>query len=83
MYASLLLPVFTSIQPCAFDSAMRHTIRQRAWVFSAASPASAPPHAGASARANASNGSTMGTVRASMPRLRASASASSTEWELE
>ena len=31
--ASLLLPVFTSIQPYAFDSAMRHTMRQRACVF--------------------------------------------------
>ena len=81
--ASLLLPVFTSIQPCAFDNAMRHTMRQRAWVFSAASPASSPPHARASTRSNASYGSQMDTTLVSMPRWSASSRASSKEWSLE
>lgn len=45
MAASDLLPVFSMSQPWAFESAMRHTIRQRAWVFSAARPESAPPQA--------------------------------------
>ena len=81
--ASLLLPVFTSIQPYAFDSAMRHTMRQRACVFSAANPASLPPHASASAASNARYGSAMETVRVRIPRLRARSSASSTEWSVE
>ncbi len=81
--ASLLLLVLTSIQPCAFDSAIRHTMRQRACVFSAANPESSPPHARASTRSNASYGSQTDTTCASMPRLPASSRASSTECSLE
>ena len=58
-------------------------MRQRACVFSAAKPESSPPHAGASARANASYGSRMDTVCAWMPRLAARSCASVTEWSLE
>ena len=61
MAASDLLPVFSMSQPWAFESAMRHTMRQRAWVFSAASPMSAPPQARASTASKASKGSQMGT----------------------
>ena len=77
--ASLLLPVFTNIHPYVFDSAMRHIMRQRAWVFSAAKPSSEPPHASASAVSKARYGAAMDTVRVSSPKLRARSSASSTE----
>lgn len=83
MAASDLLPVFSMSQPWAFESAMRHTIRQRAWVFSAASPVSAPPQARASTASKASKGSQMGTVMLEMPRAKASASASSMDDSLE
>ena len=39
---SLRLPVFTSIQPLALESAMSTTVRQRACVFSDAVPESLP-----------------------------------------
>ena len=83
MAASDLLPVFNMSQPWAFESAMRHTMRQRAWVFSAASPMSAPPQARASTASKASKGSQMVTVMLEMPRLAASASASSMDDSLE
>ncbi len=54
MYASDRLPVFSTSQRCAFDSAMRMTMRQRAWVFSAASPVSTPWLASANTCTNAS-----------------------------
>ncbi len=83
MQASDLLPVFSMSQPRALESAIRHTMRQRAWVFSAARPESAPPQARASTDSKASKGSQMDTVRTSTPRLAASASASSMDDSLE
>ena len=57
--ASLLLPVFTIIQPYLLESAIRHTMRQRAWVFSLASPVNSPLQGLESTRSKASKGSRM------------------------
>ena len=80
---SLRLPVFTSIQPLALESAMSTTVRQRACVFSDAVPESLPQPERRSTASNASNGSQMDTTCVSMPRLSASSLASSRECSVE
>ena len=80
---SLRLPVFTSIQLFAFESAISTTVRQRAWVFSDAVPASLPQPERRSTASNASNGSQMDTTCVSMPKFSASSRASSSEWSVE
>ena len=78
-----LLPVLSTSAPQAFERLMRTLPRRRAWRFSLPTPTKGSPIAASSAAHDTSNISLMGTVRVEMPRLAASALASTIEESLE
>jgi len=81
--SSLLLPVVSTIQPRALDTAIRTTPRIRDCRFSSVRPVGSAPSASARTEVKAACTFSMGTLRMSMPRCSANEVASVTDPALE